>query len=199
MNTHVPLRRALQVLFSPDLFVSSICPFSPIHPFISFIWLCKSSTAWQIKTVLSKVVYRSCSSLNPLCSIAINITHLVPFLCVLLKLVCCCYSSLPECSWTWWSISKPISEIKLSCHLFHYQSVIPPNYLWRATEPTMRSKFQGEGHEKERKKGGKKWMNEEVGRERERVCKPTVRQRIWVYGNWVNYWWNNKTFKGLMC
>lgn len=42
-----------------------------------FIWLSMSSPAWQIKAILSKIIYGSCSSLsfplNPLCSIPINI------------------------------------------------------------------------------------------------------------------------------
>lgn len=206
MNTQEPLGRVLQVLFSPDLVVSSTCPFNPIHPFKSFIWLRKSSSAWQIKTVLSKIIYGSCGSLsfslNSLCSIPINITHLVLVLCVVLKFACCCCPTLPKCSWIWWRVSKPISEIKLTCHLFdcrlvpsgkewsvahttsavfHLSAVsqlwwgtqcpytqdlsvlpislpawhdiwwyLPPGCLWRASEPSMRSKFQGEGKEKER-------------------------------------------------
>lgn len=89
-----------------------------------FIWLCMSSPAWQIKAILSKFIYGSCSSLsfplNPLCSTPVNTLTILLHFYVFYSSSCAVVPSLslPKCAWVWWSASKWISEIELKCHLF---------------------------------------------------------------------------------
>lgn len=154
---------ALQVLFGPDLFVSSICSFNPIHPLKSFIWLCKSSSAWQIKAILSKIIYGSCSSLsfplNPLCSIPIDILtillHFYVFYSSSSAVVLSLCLNVHECDETQTNVRN---QAQLSSFLTNSQWYLLTVYGGQQRQPWEINFKERDGRRKGKKEGRNKWM-----------------------------------------
>lgn len=105
--------------------------------------------------------------------------------------------SLPKCAGVWWNASKKFEKSSsIVIFLTNSQWYLLIVYGGQQSQP-WEIKFKERDRRRKEKKGREE-MNEELGREKKRVCNPSVRQRIRVYENWMNYW-RNKSFKGFIC